>query len=71
MIHVVHVITRMNVGGPSVMLVDLLRGLDPTRYKHTIIRGAVVDAEGDYLADRTISPLKDWLVHWLIDWWAD
>ena len=55
MIHVVHVITRMNVGGPSVMLVDLLRGLDPTRYKHTIIRGAVVDAEGDYLADHPVN----------------
>ena len=55
MIHVVHVITRTNVGGPSVMLVDLLRGLDPTRYKHTIIRGAVVDAEGDYLADHPVN----------------
>jgi glycosyltransferase involved in cell wall biosynthesis len=55
MIHVVHVITRTNVGGPSVMLVDLLHGLDPTRYKHTIIRGAVVDSEGDYLADHPVS----------------
>jgi glycosyltransferase involved in cell wall biosynthesis len=55
MIHIVHVITRTNVGGPSVMLVDLLRGLDPTRYQNTIIRGAVVDSEGDYLADHPVS----------------
>lgn len=55
MIHVVHVITRTNVGGPSVMLVDLLHGLDPTRYKHTIIRGGVVDSEGDYLAGHPVT----------------
>ncbi|MEY4601190.1 MAG: hypothetical protein RLZZ201_881 [Actinomycetota bacterium] len=55
MIHVVHVITRTNIGGPSVMLVDLINGLDASRFRHTIIRGAAVAAEGDYLLNNSVA----------------
>ena len=55
MIHVVHVLTRTNIGGPSVMLVDLINGLDASRFRHTIIRGAAVAAEGDYLVNHPVA----------------
>ncbi len=55
MIHIVHVLTRTNVGGPSVMLVDLVDGLDPAKFRQTIIRGAATDVEGDYLATHPVT----------------
>lgn len=55
MIHVVHVITRTNIGGPSVMLVDLINEGDHERFRHTVIRGATANNEGDYLVDHPIS----------------
>lgn len=55
MIHVVHVLTRTNVGGPSVMLVDLLKGLDPNEFRQTVVRGVSGGAEGDYLAAHPVS----------------
>ena len=55
MIRVVHVLTRTNIGGPSVMLVDLLDGLDRQRFTQSVVRGAPVASEGDYLANRTVS----------------
>jgi len=55
MIRVVHVLTRTNIGGPSVMLVDLLEGLDPARIEQSVIRGAPVESEGDYLAGRALN----------------
>jgi len=55
MIRVVHVLTRTNIGGPSVMLVDLLDGLDKTRVEQTVVRGAPVASEGDYLERRTVN----------------
>lgn len=54
MIRVVHVLTRTNVGGPSVMLLDLLDGLDGERFVQTVVRGATVPEEGDYLEGRTV-----------------
>lgn len=54
MIRVVHVMTRTNIGGPSVMLVDLLDGLDVQRFTQTVVRGAAVAEEGDYFADRAV-----------------
>jgi len=54
MIRVVHVLTRTNIGGPSVMLVDLLQGLDRQRFTQSVIRGAPVASEGDYLENRTV-----------------
>lgn len=55
MIRVVHVLTRTNIGGPSVMLVDLLDGLDTRQFTQTVLRGAPVESEGDYLAGRSVN----------------
>jgi len=55
MIHIVHVLTRTNVGGPSVMLVDLIEGLDRQQFRHTIIRGPGITSEGDYLVQRPVN----------------
>ena len=55
MIRVVHVLTRTNIGGPSVMLVDLLDGLGKAGIEQTVVRGAPVASEGDYLAGRSVN----------------
>ena len=55
MIRVVHVLTRTNIGGPSVMLVDLLDGLSTKQFEQAVVRGASVPEEGDYLEGRTVN----------------
>lgn len=55
MIRVVHVLTRTNIGGPSVMLVDLLRGLDDSRYEQIVVRGPANSNEGDYLEQHPVA----------------
>jgi glycosyltransferase involved in cell wall biosynthesis len=55
MIRVVHVLTRTNIGGPSVMLVDLLDGIDKDKVHQTVVRGAPVVSEGDYLESHTVN----------------
>ena len=71
-IHVVHVVTRTNIGGPSVILDSLLAGASAD-IRYTIVRGETDESEGDYFADRrpdsrfvtipglgrSISPLSD------------
>lgn len=54
MIRVAHVLTRTNIGGPSVMLVDLLEGLDRREFAQTVVRGAPIANEGDYLEHRRV-----------------
>ena len=71
-IHVVHVVTRTNIGGPSVILESLL-GDSSNDIRYTIVRGETDLSEGDYFAEsahdprlitinglgRSISPLAD------------
>lgn len=54
MIRVVHVMTRTNIGGPSVMLVDLLNGLNSNEFEQTVIRGSASVSEGDYFAQHPV-----------------
>ena len=63
----------MNVGGPAVIVADLMRGLDPARYHQELITGFCDKNEADYLETvatdltatriaglgRSISPLAD------------
>ena len=72
MIHVVHVVTRTNIGGPSVILESLLAD-SSSDIRYTIVRGETDPTEGDYFAEsvgdprfvtieglgRSISPLAD------------
>lgn len=72
-IKVLQVIARMNVGGPAVIVADLMRGLDQSRFKQRLITGYCAEDEADYLETvakdieatriaglgRSISPLAD------------
>ena len=48
-IKVVQIIARMNVGGPAVIVADLMRGLDATKFEQKLITGYCADNEADYL----------------------
>ena len=50
MIRVVHILTRTNVGGPSVIVSSLMQGLDKDSFEQILLRGELGDDEGDYLA---------------------
>jgi glycosyltransferase involved in cell wall biosynthesis len=48
-IKVVQIIARMNVGGPAVIVADLMRGLDSSRFEQRLITGYCAENEADYL----------------------
>lgn len=54
-IHVVHVVTRTNIGGPSVIL-DTLLADSSGEVRYTIVRGETDESEGDYFAHRSDDP---------------
>jgi glycosyltransferase involved in cell wall biosynthesis len=43
------VIARMNVGGPAVLVADLMRNLDPLKFETKLVTGYCNDNESDYL----------------------
>jgi len=49
-IRVVHILTRTNVGGPSVIVSSLMDGLDNQTFQQAMLRGEIGNDEGDYLA---------------------
>lgn len=72
-IKVMHIIARMNVGGPAVLVADLMRNLDQMRFSTTLVTGYCDDNESDYLNEvaqdisalripglgRSVTPFKD------------
>lgn len=72
-IRIMHVIARMNVGGPAVLVHDLINSIDKTNFEVVLVTGYCEDDERDYLADfppnfeviqilglgRSISPISD------------
>ncbi len=72
-IRVMHVIARMNVGGPAVLVADLIRSLDNQRFSTVLVTGYCDENESDYLDEvagdlaavripglgRSVSLLKD------------
>jgi glycosyltransferase involved in cell wall biosynthesis len=73
-IKILRIISRMNIGGPSIHVKNLTEGLDPSKYETKLITGSVSPEEGDmsYIArfgedvritipelQREISPLRD------------
>jgi glycosyltransferase involved in cell wall biosynthesis len=44
-----HIIARMNVGGPAVEIAELMRGLDPQQISQRLVTGYCDDDEADYL----------------------
>jgi glycosyltransferase involved in cell wall biosynthesis len=72
-ISVLFIIARMNVGGPAILITNLVRGLNSAGYKTSLVTGYCDDYESDYLDEvapdieairlpgfgRSISPLND------------
>ena len=48
-IKVMQVIARMNVGGPAVIVAELMRGLDPAKFQVVLMTGFCAGDEADYL----------------------
>ena len=67
------VITRMNIGGPAILIANLMRNFDPRKVDSILVTGFCEDNESDYLLEvakdvevirvpglgRSITPLKD------------
>jgi glycosyltransferase involved in cell wall biosynthesis len=72
-IKVMQIIARMNVGGPAVLVADLIRNLDPSKFETRLVTGFCDENESDYLDEvatdiyatripgfgRSLSALKD------------
>jgi glycosyltransferase involved in cell wall biosynthesis len=50
-IRIMQVIARMNVGGPAVIVAELMRDLDSHRFQSVLITGYCADDEADYLEE--------------------
>ncbi|MBC8176596.1 MAG: glycosyltransferase family 1 protein, partial [Deltaproteobacteria bacterium] len=46
-IKILRIITRLNIGGPSIHVSLLTKGLDPERFESILVSGNVSDLEGD------------------------
>ena len=55
-----HVIARMNVGGPAVLVADLIRSVDPRTLEQVLVTGYCDDNESDYLEEvaKDIKPVR-------------
>jgi glycosyltransferase involved in cell wall biosynthesis len=72
-VKVMQIIARMNVGGPAVLVADLMRNLDSQKFSTVLVTGYCDENESDYLDQvakdvvsvrihglgRSVSPLKD------------
>jgi len=72
-IRVMQIIARMNVGGPAVLVADLMRNFDPKLVNAVLVTGYCDENESDYLDEvakdvkavrvpglgRSVSPLRD------------
>jgi len=72
-IKVMQIIARMNVGGPAVIVAELMRGIDSSRFEQILITGYCDDTEADFLNEvatdikatriaglgRSVSPIAD------------
>jgi glycosyltransferase involved in cell wall biosynthesis len=48
-LRVMHIIARMNVGGPAVLVADLIRSTDTSKFEQILVTGYCDDNESDYL----------------------
>jgi glycosyltransferase involved in cell wall biosynthesis len=74
-LRVMHVIARMNVGGPAVLVADLMRSVDSGKFEQVLVTGYCDENESDYLDEvatdiqavrivglgRSVSVIKDLL----------
>lgn len=59
-VRVMHVIARMNVGGPAVLVADLIRNMNSPGFKSVLVTGYCDDNESDYLDEvaTDIQPMR-------------
>ena len=50
-IKVMQIIARMNVGGPAVIVAELMRGLDASKFEQVLVTGYCDVNEADYLEE--------------------
>lgn len=50
-IRIMQIVARMNVGGPAVIVAELMRGLDPVRFQVLLVTGNCAEDEADYLLE--------------------
>ena len=48
-VKVMQIIARMNVGGPAVIVAELMRGLDKSQFEQILVTGYCDENEADYL----------------------
>lgn len=79
-VKVMQIIARMNVGGPAVLVADLVRNLDTQQFSTVLVTGYCDENESDYLDEvaqdvfairipglgRSVSPLKDLTAFFLL-----
>ena len=79
-VKVMQIIARMNLGGPAVLVADLMRNLDHQRFSTVLVTGYCDENESDYLEQvakdvaavripglgRSVSPLKDLGAYFLL-----
>jgi glycosyltransferase involved in cell wall biosynthesis len=79
-VKVMQIIARMNVGGPAVLVADLMRNLDHQKFSTVLVTGYCDENESDYLDEvahdvaavripglgRSVSPLKDLGAYFLL-----
>ena len=72
-IKIMQIIARMNVGGPAVIVAELMRGIDSSRFEQILITGYCDETEADFLDEvatdikatriaglgRSVSPIAD------------
>jgi len=56
-LRVMHVIARMNVGGPAVLVADLIRSVDSRKFEQLLVTGYCDENESDYL-DEVATDIK-------------
>ena len=54
---VMQIIARMNVGGPAVLVADLMRNLDSSQFETRLVTGYCDENESDYL-DEVATDIK-------------
>ena len=56
-VKVMQIIARMNVGGPAVLVTDLMRNLDSSKFEARLVTGYCDESESDYL-DEVATDIK-------------
>jgi glycosyltransferase involved in cell wall biosynthesis len=59
-IRILRLIARLNIGGPAIHVVNLVAGLDPTRFEQQLVVGTENPGEGsmlDYALSRAVQPI--------------